>query len=91
MNTTSQVEANKASIPAESGENIAASSENVCNDREDSYNNYNESLPSRSRYGRMIKPKSSMNNDTNSLQVCAVYFMLLKNLRYLYKCFYLFP
>ncbi|XP_011260373.1 histone-lysine N-methyltransferase NSD2 [Camponotus floridanus] len=66
MNTISQIEANKASSPA--GENIEAFSEDVCNGQEDSYNNYNSNLPSRSRYGRMIKPKSSMNDVSNSLQ-----------------------
>jgi len=90
MNTTSQIEANKASSPA--GENIEAFSEDVCNGQEDSHNNYNSNLPSRSRYGRMIKPKSSMNDVSNSLQVCAVYFVLLKNsMKYLYKCPCLFP
>lgn len=78
MNTISQVEANKASTLAESGENVGASCENVCNGREDSHDNYNGSPPSRSRYGRMIKPKPSTNNVANSLQVCAVYFMLYK-------------
>lgn len=87
MNTTSQIEADKASSPA--GENIEAFSEDVCNGQEDSYNS---NLPSRSRYGRMIKPKSSMNDVSNSLQVCAVYFVLLKNsVKYLYKCPCLFP
>lgn len=70
MNTTSQVEANKASTPA--GQEIEALSEDVCNGQEGSHNNYNSNPPSRSRYGRMIKPKSPMNDVSNSLQVCAV-------------------
>lgn len=81
MNTISQVEANKASTVstlAESGENVGAPNEDVCNGRGGPNDNYNGSSPSRSRYGRMIKPKPSTNNVANSLQVCAVYFMLLQ-------------
>lgn len=77
MNTTSEIEANKASTPDEFGENIATSSENVCNDQEGLYNNCNESLPGRSRYGRMIKPKSST-NDANSLLVRCIFYAFKK-------------
>ncbi|KMQ92238.1 histone-lysine n-methyltransferase nsd2 [Lasius niger] len=69
MNTISQVEANEASTPAESGENVGSSSEDVCNGREGSYDNYNGSPTlGRSRYGRTIKPKPSTNNAANSTQ-----------------------
>lgn len=78
MNTISQVEANKASTLAESGENVGTPNEDVCNGREGSNDNYNGSPPSRSRYGRMIKSKPSTNNVANSLQVCAIYFMLIQ-------------
>lgn len=76
MNTISQVEANEASTPAESGENVGSSSEDVCNGREGSYDNYNGSPTlGRSRYGRTIKPKPSTNNAANSTQVYALYIL----------------
>ncbi|XP_029154906.1 histone-lysine N-methyltransferase NSD2 [Nylanderia fulva] len=67
MNSMSQVEAIKAPA-AESGETVGVSNEDACNDQEGLYDNDNGTPSTRSRYGRIIRPKSSMNDAANSLQ-----------------------
>lgn len=98
MNTISQVEeANKASTLVESDENVGVSNENVYNGQEGLHDDYNGSPSARSRYGRIIRPKSSSNDATNSLQVDAlhmfhafIYSMRLCNINFIVQYYIIF-
>ncbi|KAG5332861.1 NSD2 methyltransferase, partial [Acromyrmex heyeri] len=73
MNTIS-TESRKASVPdhatsqAETNETRASTSEDACDDRETSQDDYNSSTPSRSRYGRTIKPRATIHNAVDIIQ-----------------------
>ena len=79
MNTIS-TESRKASVPdratsqAKTDETRASTSEDACDDRETSQDDYNSSTPSRSRYGRTIKPRATIHNAMDIIQVYSVYF-----------------
>ncbi|XP_018312439.1 histone-lysine N-methyltransferase NSD2 [Mycetomoellerius zeteki] len=75
MNTIS-TESRKASVPnratsqAETNETRASTSEDAYDDRETLQDEYNGSTPSRSRYGRTIKPRSTIHNAMDVVQNC---------------------
>lgn len=78
--STTDTNISKASMPtsqpqAESEEQTKATSEDVRNSRESSYDsNCTDSLLGRSRYGRTIKLKSA--NIANLSQVCCILFFV---------------